>query len=346
MRNNIRRNSLAAGLFAACLGAGMGEAAAQDRVQWRHAMWGPSREVTRGIEAVAAYVQEKSGGKFTIRIHYGEQLSDAKDHLDGLKLGAFESAQVCASYHPGKNPAMTVLDLPFLPIATFDAMERVHEAFYTLPEVGNELERWNARTTFSTILPQYEFMGSGNAPKSLDDWKGMRVRALGGLGDVMRTLGAIPTSVTASETYSSLERGVVQAVSLPYSFGFHVYRVHEISKWYTVGLNLGSLNCPNMIGIEAWKKLSPEFQKLIVDSKPLAYAALKKAYEAADAKYEPEFDKKKLQRVDVSPALRQEFIERAAKPVWAKWVQENADKVPSQKLFDFVLAEAKKAAGS
>ena len=338
-----RALSVAAALLIAL---GPSAASAQDKVQWRHAMWGQSREVTRGIEAVAAYVQEKSGGKFTIRIHYGEQLSDAKDHLDGLKLGAFESAQVCASYHPGKNPAMNVLDLPFLPMATFDAMGRVHEAFYRLPEVIGELERWNARTTFSTILPQYEFMGGGAAPKTYDDWKGMRVRALGGLGDAMRAVGAVPTSVTAPETYSAIERGVVQAVSFPYSFAFHVFRIHEVAKWYTVGLNLGSLNCPNMIGIEAWKKLPPEFKQLIEESKPLAYAALKKAYEASDAKYEPEFDKKKLQRIDVSPALRQEFIERAAKPVWTKWVQENADKVPSQKLFDFIMAEAKKAAGS
>jgi TRAP-type C4-dicarboxylate transport system substrate-binding protein len=343
MSRRIWRSGLVAGLL---LTLSTGAAQAQDRVQWRHSMWGQPREVTRGIEAVAAYVQDKSAGKFTIRIHYGEQLSDAKDNLDGLKLGAFESAQFCASYHPGKNPAMNVLDLPFLPMSTFDAVERVHEAYYARPDVTQELARWNARTTFSTILPQYEFMGSGAAPKTVDDWKGMRVRALGGMGDVMRTLGAIPTSVTSPETYSALERGVVQAVSLPYSFGFHVFRVHEISKWYTVGLHLGSLNCPTVIGIEAWKKLPPEFQKLLDESKPLAYAALKKAYGESDAKYFPEFEKRKLQRIEISPGLRQEFIDRGAKQVWEKWVQENADKIPAQALLDFVLAEAKKAAGS
>src|SRR3546814_12282983 len=62
------------------------------------------------------HVEEKSGGNFTIKVHYGEAISPAKENLDGLKIGAFEMASICTGYHPGKNPAMTVLDLPFLPI--------------------------------------------------------------------------------------------------------------------------------------------------------------------------------------------------------------------------------------
>ena len=346
MRQTMWRRCLAASLFTAGLGAGMDGAAAQDRVQWRFSVWGNSREVTRGIEAVATHVQEKSGGKFTIRIHYGDQLSDAKDNLDGIKVGAFEAAQVCASYHPGKNPVMTVLDLPFLPIPSFDALEKVHEAVYAHPEAVKEMERWNAKTIFSTILPQYEIMGSGKPPKTLDDWKGVRVRALGGMGDAMRELGAIPTSVTSPETYTALERGVITAVSLPFSYGHHVFKVHEVSKWYTMGMQLGSLNCPTVIATDAWKKLPSAYQAYIEEARPLAYAALKKAYEASDAKYVPEFDRRGLQRIDISDGMRNDFIQRAAKPVWDKWVSDNAGKLPAQAIFDFVMAEARKVAGT
>ena len=45
------------------------------------------------------------------------------------------------------------------------------------------------------LLPQYEFMGTGKAPRNLEDWKGMRVRALGGLGDAMKLLGEVLTKV-------------------------------------------------------------------------------------------------------------------------------------------------------
>ena len=66
--------------------------------------WGPPRAFTAGIETLAKYVEKESGGNFTIKIHYGDALSKGPDNLDNIKLGAFEMAQICTGYHPGKNP--------------------------------------------------------------------------------------------------------------------------------------------------------------------------------------------------------------------------------------------------
>src|SRR3546814_17104131 len=67
---------------------------------------------------------------------------------------------------------------------------------------------------FSALLPQYEFRGDGNAPKTLYDWQGRRVRALAGLGEAMKSVGAVPTTVPSPEIYTALERGTFQAASL------------------------------------------------------------------------------------------------------------------------------------
>src|SRR3546814_19852141 len=74
------------------------------------------------------HVEEKSGGNFTIKVHYGEAISPAKENLDGLKIGAFEMASICTGYQPGKNPAMTVLDLPSPPIPTLENQQTVSES--------------------------------------------------------------------------------------------------------------------------------------------------------------------------------------------------------------------------
>src|SRR3546814_6229569 len=87
-------------------------------------------------------------------------------------------AQFCASYHPGKNPALMVLDLPFLPIAEPRVEIAVHEAVYNHPIAIKEMKAWNAKIIMSSILPQYEFLGVGDPPLKLEDWKGMTVRAL------------------------------------------------------------------------------------------------------------------------------------------------------------------------
>jgi len=326
-------------LIAAAAALVGGQAAAADRIEWNHSTWGNPRAITRGFEAVSQYVEEKSGGNFTIKIHYGGTISPPRENLDGISLGAFEQANFCTSYHPGKNPVGTVLDLPFLPLKSWDTQVGVHHAVTEHPLWAEEMARWNARPYFSGALPQYEFMGVGQPPKTLDDWKGMRVRALGGIGDAMRRLGAVPTTVPAPEVYTSLERGVVQAASFPYSYTFGAYRIHEIGAWFTEGLQPGTVHCPVVQNRDAWAALPGEYRQMLEDAIPLAYDTLQQAYAAADAEWIPIY-KERMQVVTYSPEVSNRFKELAAQPVWDEWVAKYAGKFDSAGLLKFVLDKA------
>ena len=167
------------------------------KVAWNLSVWGPPRAFTAGIETLAKYVEKESGGNFTIKIHYGDALSKGPDNLDNIKLGAFEMAQICTGYHPGKNPGLSVLDLPGLPLADPDIHAKVHEAIYKHPFIVAEFKKWNAIAFMSVLQPQSELMGVGDPPKTMEGFKGMRVRALGGTGDALKNMGAVPTSVPA-----------------------------------------------------------------------------------------------------------------------------------------------------
>ncbi len=320
-------------------------AEAADQVVWNYSVWGNPRAVTRNIEHIAQQVDKVTDGAFTIRIHYGETIAPAKEALDGLKIGAFEAAHFCASYHPGKNPAMNALDLPFLPMSTLEAMQSVHDAYYNHPVVREELARWNAIPFMSNILPQYEFMGVGTAPRTLESWKGKRVRALGGLGEAMRALGAVPTTVPAPEVYTALERGMVEAASFPFSYAHAAYKLDEIGKWYTANMAPGTLGgCGTAINRSAYEALPEAFRQALLDAKPGAYDALKTAYRDADKKYIPEFQKRGLTAIEYSDEELARFHEIAGRPVWNAWVKETTAKgLPAEELLGFILAEAKKA---
>ena len=86
------------------------------KVSWKLSLWGKRRAFTEGMEYVSHQLSKCSGGNFTMKLFYGEQLSKSKENLDGIKLGAFEAATFCAAYHPGKNAPLNVLDLPFLQV--------------------------------------------------------------------------------------------------------------------------------------------------------------------------------------------------------------------------------------
>ena len=334
---------LATGAAAAAMVAGFAaSASAADEVNWNFSTWGKPRAFTAGIEAFRDYVAEKTGGNFKVKVHYGGAISPPKENLDGIRIGSHDAANFCTSYHPGKNPTGTVLDLPFLPMADLTVQAKVHEDFYQHEAWKAEMAKWNAIPVFSGILPQYEFMGVGDAPKDAGDFKGMRVRALGGIGDAMRKLGAVPTTMPAPETYTALERGIVQAISFPYSYTFGAYRLNEVGKWFTEGMALGAVNCPIVMGTKSFEALPAEYKALFdQDLAWNSYNALIAAYKKADEKWIPMYHKQ-MQVVKFSKAQHDELKKIGAEPVWNEWVQKWADKIPSQDLLDFVLARAEK----
>ena len=73
----------------------------------------------------------------------------------------------------------------------------------------------------------YEVVGKGEPPKSLADWKGMRIRALGQQGKAMQKLGAVPTSVPAPDVYTSMDRGLIDAAGFAY-YAHESYRTYEL----------------------------------------------------------------------------------------------------------------------
>lgn len=339
------RSLLAVAITASCF-AFAGTAGAQTvegpKINWKIGAWGKPRAATTHSEFIAKYVKEKTNGNFTWTIGY-ESFGSPKELLDLVSVGALDGTNICSSYHPEKHPAYTALDLPFLPIANADVQEKVHEAFHKHPYIINEMKRWNAQFHMSILLPQYEFIGrSAKPPKTLEDWKGLRVRAIGGIGEAMKRLGAVPTSVDATEVYSMMERGTVDAASFPSTYAHASYRVHEVGKWFTVNMAPGTQACPSLIGIKAWDKLPPQYRKLIDESKPLAYAELKKAYGAADEKNIPLFKAKKLEFITYTEADMAEFRKVGAQPVWDAWIEEKSKQgIPAKELVDLILTTAK-----
>jgi TRAP-type C4-dicarboxylate transport system substrate-binding protein len=236
-----------------------------------------------------------------------------------------------------------VLDMPFLPIPDLIAQEKVQDAFQAWKPAADELARWNTMHFMTILLPQYEFMGTGKPPLNLEDWKGMRVRALGGLGDAMKLLGAVPTSVSAPEVYTGLERGTFQAASFPFAYSFTAYKLHEVSKWYTLGLQFGIVHNSLNFSQTAWKALPAEYKKILEDAKPEAYRLQREAYEEADKKAIPLFEKRKLEVIKITPEMREKLIATAGRPVWDQWVAE-VDKqgLPGKEALELVLSLAKK----
>ena len=194
----------------------------------------------------------------------------------------------------------------------------------------------------SNILPQYEYMGRGEPPSGVADFEGKRLRALGGMGAAARLIGATPSTMPASETYTALQRGTVDAIGFPYSYTFASYKLDEVGDWVTTNMKLGTVNCPTVFNTKAYAELPDQYKELLENLKDGAYEAIETAYLEKDKENEAKWSAadSRIKMVTIPEDQMAEFRRIAGKPVWEQWVEDNKDKLPAQELLDLVLTTA------
>ncbi|WP_210878939.1 TRAP transporter substrate-binding protein DctP [Roseovarius autotrophicus] len=304
--------------------------------EWNVSVWGKRRAFTEHVEKLAELVSEKTNGEFTLNLSYGG-LSNERENLDGISIGAFEMAQFCAGYHPDKNPSLTVLELPFLGVETLEQERALSEALYAHPAVKADLGRWNALAIMPSPMPQYNFVGTGDAPRTLDDYKGLTVRALGGIGKAMEAVGAVPTSMSATEVRQAMDSGVVKAVS----FAPHAhmsFATIETAKWWTSNLNPGTVNCPVVVNTDALDALSDAHREALLGSVGEALDHYIDYYQNQTmAAWGPALSERGIEVIAYDQATLDSFSGTVAGPAAEAWIKDNAARgLPSQDIYDFV----------
>lgn len=304
--------------------------------EWNVSLWGQRRAFTEHVEKLAELVSAKTGGEFTLNLSYGG-LSNNRENLDGISIGAFEMAQFCAGYHRDKNPSITVLELPFLGVSSLEQEIELSMAVYQHPATVADLARWNATLLMPSPLPQYNIVGVGDAPSTLADFEGLSVRATGGIGAAMETIGAVPTSMSASEVRQAMDSGVVKAVS----FAPHAHMSFgtiENGTWWTTNLNPGTVNCPVVVNTDALDDLSDAHKDALMSSidEALAHYVANYNGNTMDA-WGPALDERGIERITFTDAELAAFKEAAASPAAAAWIADNSARgLPAQELYDMV----------
>ncbi|WP_397544426.1 C4-dicarboxylate TRAP transporter substrate-binding protein [Roseovarius salis] len=333
-------------VFGAAVTATLGLAFAGEALAetWNVSLWGKRRAFTEHVEKLAELVEDKTGGEFTLNISYGG-LSNNRENLDGISIGAFEMAQFCAGYHRDKNPSITVLELPFLGVETLEQERALSMALYDHPAAEKDLARWNATLLMPSPLPQYNIAGMGDAPRELSDFSGLAVRATGGIGAAMEALGAVPTSMSATEVRQAMDSGVVKAVA----FAPHAHMAFgtiENAEWWTTNLNPGTVNCPVVVNTDALDGLSDAHREALMSSvEPALDHYIDNYMNNTMERWGPALDERGIERITYSEDEIESFKAAVATPAAQSWIEENAARgLPAQELYDFVtdkLAELK-----
>jgi TRAP-type C4-dicarboxylate transport system substrate-binding protein len=320
-------------------GSTKAEEADPPKINWKMSWWGLPRAATAGSERLAALIRTETKGRWTLDIRYGAELSHANRNLDGLRAGRFQMAAFCDFFHPRKNPALTVLSLPFLPIADPETNRRVRDAVYAHPVVRAEFSDIGVRLYTSTYLPPFELVGRGDPPENLGYWQGRAIRAGGGVGRAMSVLGAIPVNATLPEIADGLRDGAIQVAALPQRYALGNEAIRHVAKWYTSNLAAGSVDCPIAISADAYASLPQAYQDLLAKVRPMVVRAQLQAWRQAGQSVQGAHAKGP-RKITLGPAEIAAYRKTAGRPVIEAWIEQHSDRFEARGLVRAVFAAA------
>ena len=280
---------LVAALLTGCGGAsgetqtqGAGTADEPLKIQLAHA----DTESEDGIHQKMAvlfqgYVSDLSGGTMEIEIVGNGQLGGERDLVEGMQLGTIEMASTANMVLSNFDPRFAVLDLPYL-ITDYETAYRVLDS-----DVIQDLQDSFAEQSGVRVLAYgqggFRQVIGNVAVNSLADMHGMKVRVPESdiYIDTFSALGANPSPLAYSETFTALQQGTVDAFEITpavvLSAGFW-----EVCSDMNMTNHLFSPN-PLMISENLFQSLTEEQQDILTEAAAKAAADQRQWLEDGEA---------------------------------------------------------------
>src|SRR3954468_20816758 len=235
-------------------------------------------------------VTKRTNGAVTFEHYPAQQLGKASDMLKLTQTAVADIGYVAPAYTSDKMPVSEVAMLP----GAFEHSCQGTLAYWKLARNGVIAEQDytanNIRLLLAVSLPQYRIFTVKQPVKEVADVTGLKLRSTGGAQDLtLRAIGSVPVRMAAPDAYESLSRGTMDGLLFPLE-SVVAYGADKLVKYATDGLGFGSFIVAYSISEAAWKKLTPEIQKAMVDAAneiiPSACQEVQKADETTKAKLE------------------------------------------------------------
>lgn len=244
-----------------------------------------SAQQTRNVflEKVAKLVNERTGGEVEFKLYPEGQLGTQQEMTQGVQLGTLEATVAPAAFLGGFNPAISILDIPYL-----------------LPDDNTAADKIMAGPFGKTLCDTFSAHGvkcigfwpngkkdfTSNKPIATPaDFAGQKFRVMDSkiLIEQFKGLGASAVALPFGELYTSLQTGVVDGEENPLDTIKNM-KYYEVQK-YLVLSNHGAMEDVILFNPTFWNSLPEKDQKIITDTFneviPALQAHKAKAIEAA-----------------------------------------------------------------
>ncbi len=193
----------------------------------------PSHIQCQTAEAWAREVEKRTGGRVKITTYPGGTLTQAPQCYEGVVNGISDIGMSCLAYTRGRFPLMEGLDLP---LGYPDGL--------TASRAATAMAEKYQPAEFKDVHMLYihahgpGILASKRPVRSLEDLKGVKVRATGLSAKIVECLGGVPVAMSQPETYEALQKGVVDATLCPIET-LKGWKQGEVINWVTDSSRIG-----------------------------------------------------------------------------------------------------------
>ncbi|HEX9875746.1 MAG TPA: TRAP transporter substrate-binding protein DctP [Gammaproteobacteria bacterium] len=251
--------------LAACTPGQQQSTASTESFNWRMVTtWLPNFPgLGTGVNTLARYLEELSGGRMRITIYGAGELIPAFEVFDAVSQGSAEMGHGAAYYWRGKSEATQFFAcIPF----GMNAHEMNAWLYY-----GGGLELWREVYGRFNLMP----FPAGNTGvqmggwfkrqiNSLADLRGLKMRIPGIGGEVLRRAGGTPVNLPLSEIFTALQTGSIDATEWVGPYNDLALGLHNAAQYYYYpGWQEPGPTLECMVNLDAWNSLPEDLQAMV-----------------------------------------------------------------------------------
>ena len=219
----------------------------------------PTHMQSKLAEAWCKEVEKRTKGQVYVEYYPGGTLTKAAQCYDGVVTGLSDVGLSCLAYTRGRFPVMAAVDLPLGYTSGRVATKVVNEVY----------KKFMPKELMDTRVMYLHAHGPGlphtrdKAIKTLEDMKGLKMRATGTCGKVAAALGATPVSMPMPETYQSLQKGVVDGSLYPWEAN-KGWKLGEVCHYCTAAFSSAYTTAFFVVmNKDKWQSIPADLQQII-----------------------------------------------------------------------------------
>ena len=179
-------------------------------------------------------LQARTDGKVKVSYYPGGSLLNGPGMIKGIESGIADIGLAHIQYTPGRMPVTEACDLPHGFPSGWVATHVVNDFYNKFKP-----EEWKKVHPLVMFTNNPSVLVLTKPVTTMDDLKGLTIRAPGPIGEVVKALGGSPAPTPIVETYDAMSKGVVQGAFVS-TETLKVFRFAEVAKYVTNAWHVGS----------------------------------------------------------------------------------------------------------